>query len=135
MRRHPLFGPFMALAGTDFIDRSDRMKAIEALRPAVEALRSGLSIAIAPEGTRMPTPRLGRFKKGAFHIAMAAGVPLVPIVIRNALDALPKHGVIVRPTTIEVVVHPPIATTGWTYPDLAAHVAAVERLYAETLAG
>jgi putative phosphoserine phosphatase/1-acylglycerol-3-phosphate O-acyltransferase len=111
------------------------MKAIEALRPAVEALRSGLSIAIAPEGTRMPTPRLGRFKKGAFHIAMAAGVPLVPIVIRNALDALPKHGVIVRPTTIEVVVHPPIATTGWTYPDLAAHVAAVERLYAETLAG
>jgi putative phosphoserine phosphatase/1-acylglycerol-3-phosphate O-acyltransferase len=133
VRRNPLFGPFLALAGTVFIDRSDRVRAIEALRPAVDALRSGLSIAIAPEGTRMPTPRLGRFKKGAFHIAMAAGVPLVPIVIRNALDALPKHGVIVRPATIEVVVHPPIATTGWTHRDLDARIADVERLFAETL--
>src|SRR5262249_52096576 len=133
IRRNPLFGPVLALAGTVFIDRAARAKAIEALRPAIAALHSGLSIAIAPEGTRMPTPRLGRFKKGAFHIAMAAGVPIVPVVFRNTLDALPKHGIIVRPATIEVVIHPPIATTGWRHQELNQHIAEVERLYAETL--
>jgi len=133
VRQNPIFGPLFALAGTVFIDRSNRARAVEALRPAIDALRSGLSIAIAPEGTRMPTPRLGRFKKGAFHIAMAAGVPIVPLVFRNALDALPKHGIILRPTQVDVVVHPPISTAGWHHDDLDRHVAEVERLYADTL--
>ena len=100
-----------------------------------EAIVRGLSIAIAPEGTRMPTPRLGRFKKGAFHIAMAAGVPIVPLVFRNALDALPKHGVVLRPAQVDVVVHPPISTAGWRHEDLDRHVAETEALYAETLGG
>jgi len=133
VRQNPIFGPLFALAGTVFIDRMNRARAVEALRPAIDALRSGLSIAIAPEGTRMPTPKLGRFKKGAFHIAMAAGVPIVPLVFRNALDALPKHGVILRPAQVDVVVHPPIDTTGWRHDDLERHVEEVEQLYRETL--
>jgi putative phosphoserine phosphatase/1-acylglycerol-3-phosphate O-acyltransferase len=133
VRRNPIFGPAFALTGTVFIDRSDRTKAIEALRPAVEALREGLSIAIAPEGTRSSTGRLGRFKKGAFRIAMAGRRPIVPIVIRNALDALPKHGIIARPATVDVVVHPPIATDGWSLDHLDREIAAVEQLYRDTL--
>jgi putative phosphoserine phosphatase/1-acylglycerol-3-phosphate O-acyltransferase len=133
VRQNPIFGPLFALAGTVFIDRMNRARAVEALRPAINALRSGLSIAIAPEGTRMPTPKLGRFKKGAFHIAMAAGVPIVPLVFRNALDALPKHGIILRPAQVDVVVHPPIDTTGWHHDDLERHVEEVEELYRGTL--
>jgi putative phosphoserine phosphatase/1-acylglycerol-3-phosphate O-acyltransferase len=133
LRRNPIFGPAFALAGTVFIDRFDRQQAIAALRPAVDALRQGLSLVIAPEGTRSPTPRLGRFKKGAFHMAMAARVPIVPIVFRNALDALPKHGVIVRPAVIEAIIHPPIATEHWAAKDLDEHVERVRRLYLETL--
>jgi putative phosphoserine phosphatase/1-acylglycerol-3-phosphate O-acyltransferase len=133
VRRNPLFGPLFSLAGTVFIDRFDRSRAIEALRPATDALRHGLSIAIAPEGTRMPTPRLGRFKKGAFHMAMAAGVPIVPVVFRNALDALPKHGLVLRPAEIDVVVHPPIPTAGWRIETLKRHVAEIEQLYRDTL--
>jgi putative phosphoserine phosphatase / 1-acylglycerol-3-phosphate O-acyltransferase len=133
MRRNPLFGPAFVLAGTVFINRFNHEKAVAALQPAVDALRSGLSIAIAPEGTRSPTPRLGRFKKGAFHLAMAARVPLVPIVFRNSLDALPKHAVVIRPATVEVVVHAPISTARWSTRGIDAHVARVERLYHETL--
>jgi putative phosphoserine phosphatase/1-acylglycerol-3-phosphate O-acyltransferase len=133
VRQNPIFGPLFSLAGTVFIDRFNRVRAVEALRPAIDALRSGLSIAIAPEGTRMPTPKLGRFKKVAFHIAMAAGVPIVPLVFRNALDALPKHGIILRPAQVDVVVHPPIDTTGWRHADLDRHVEEVEQLYRETL--
>jgi putative phosphoserine phosphatase / 1-acylglycerol-3-phosphate O-acyltransferase len=133
VRRNPIFGPVFALAGTVFIDRSDRTKAIEAMQPAVQALREGLSIAIAPEGTRSSTGKLGRFKKGAFHIALAARRPIVPIVIRNALDALPKHGIIARPATVDVVVHPPIATDEWSLDTLGREIGAIEQLYRDTL--
>ncbi len=134
LRRNPLFGPLFAASGAVFIDRFNHDKAVEAMQPAVDALRNGLSVVIAPEGTRSPTPRLGHFKKGAFHLAMAAKVPLVPIVFRNALDVLPKHGIVLRPATVEVVVHPPITTRGWRKRDLDKHIASVHQLFEDTLA-
>ena len=88
---------------------------------------------IAPEGTRSSTPRLGPFKKGAFHLAMAAKRPLVPIVFKNSLDVLPKHGTIMRPATVEVVVHKPIATTHWTHRSLNKHIAEIHALFEKTL--
>jgi putative phosphoserine phosphatase/1-acylglycerol-3-phosphate O-acyltransferase len=61
------------------------------MRPLVEAMREeGRSVALAPEGTRSVSPNLGPFKKGAFHLAMQAGVPMVPVVIHNAGDVAPK---------------------------------------------
>lgn len=134
LERNPLFGPLFAASGTIFVDRFNHEQAVHALEPAVAALRRGLSIVIAPEGTRSATPTLGRFKKGAFHLAMAAGRPLVPIVFRNTLDVLPKHGLVLRPATVEVVVHKPIATAGWRRRDLDRHIADVRRLFETTLA-
>ncbi len=60
-------------------------------------------------------------------------MPIVPIVFRNALDALPKHGIIVRPTTVEVVVHPPISTEGWKVSALPDRIAEIEQMYHQTL--
>ena len=67
----------------------------------------GKSLAVAPEGTRSGTGRLGPFKKGAFRLAMAGGVPVVPIVFRNANDVWPLGTQFMRPGTVDVVVHPP----------------------------
>jgi putative phosphoserine phosphatase/1-acylglycerol-3-phosphate O-acyltransferase len=133
IKKNPVFGPFMALAGTVFIDRFHHEKAIQALRPAIEALRHGLSLAIAPEGTRSTTPHPGRFKKGAFFMAMEAGVPVVPIVLRNTLDALPKNWLVVRPTMIDVVVLPPVDTADWRRDELERHIEDVRALYTRTL--
>ncbi len=133
VRRNPIFGPFFTLAGTVFIDRGNHVEAVKALEPAVDALRQGLSIAIAPEGTRSPTPKIGRYKKGAFHIAMAAKAPIVPIVFKNALDALPKHAYVVRPATVEAVVLKPISTVDWTPDDLDKRIAAIHRQFVRTL--
>ena len=129
----PIVGPLMKAAGVVFVDRGDKDKAIEAMQPAVEAMREGLSVVIAPEGTRSATRKIGKFKKGAFHMAMAAGVPIVPVVLKNALDALPRHGVVIRPTTVDVVVHEPIPTADWRREDLDAHIAEIEALYEKTL--
>ncbi len=133
LRTNPIFGPLLAAAGMIFLDRADRTRAIAALRPAIDALRRGLSIAIAPEGTRSPTPRLGPFKKGAFHIALEARVPVVPIVFRNAHDALPRGSLVIRRATVEVVVHPPIPTDDWTRDGLDERIEEIRCLYEETL--
>jgi len=135
LRWNPIFGPIFSAAGGVFIDRSNTSSAIEAMRPAVEALGQGLSVVIAPEGTRTPTPRLKRFKKGAFHLAMQAGVPIVPVVFRNSLDALPRNALVVRPTSIEAVVLPPVDTSAWTRKGLDAEIAAIRRGFLEVLEG
>lgn len=135
LTRNPLVRVVGALADAVFIDRDDREGAIDALRPLVEgALLRGKSLAVAPEGTRSGTGRLGAFKKGAFRIAMAGGVPVVPIVLRNAADVWPLGTQVMRPGTVDVVVHPPIPTTDWTDDDLDTRIADVRRCYLETLA-
>jgi putative phosphoserine phosphatase/1-acylglycerol-3-phosphate O-acyltransferase len=133
LRHNPIFGPLFTAAGAVFVDRSNTAKAIEALGPAVEALRHGRSLIIAPEGTRSTTAEVGRFKKGAFRLAMDAGVPIVPVVFRNVLDALPKGAVIVRPAVVEAVVLPPIDTSSWTLDTLDSDILSVRDHYVEIL--
>jgi len=130
----PVFAPMGWLADVAYVDRADSKKAKEALAPAVESLRSGKSLVIAPEGTRSPTPKLLPFKKGAFHVAMQAGVPVVPIVIRNAGDLMAPRGVLIFSGVVEVAVLDPIDTTSWTVRNLTSKVAAVHRLYLDRLA-
>jgi len=88
---------------------------------------------ISPEGTRSVTPAVGPFKKGGFHLAMQAGVPIVPIVIRNAGEIMWRDAKIAQSGTIDVIVHPPIPTGGWRREDLDAAVARVQQLYVDTL--
>ena len=133
LRSTPIMGPLFEASGAVFVDRADTGKAIDALKPAVEALKEGRSLMIAPEGTRSLTPKLGRFKKGAFHMAMQAGVPIVPVVIRNALDALPKDGTVIRAATVEIVVLPPVETDDWTVETIDDHIAGVRQLYLDVL--
>jgi putative phosphoserine phosphatase/1-acylglycerol-3-phosphate O-acyltransferase len=133
LRRNPVFGPLFRASGVVFVDRTNTAKAIQALGPAVEALKHGRSLIIAPEGTRSKTPTVGAFKKGAFRLAMQAGVPIVPIVFRNVLDALPKGAAIVRPAVVEAVVLPPIDTSSWTLDTLEAEIESIRDRYIEIL--
>jgi len=130
---NPLVGPVFRVADTVFVDRGNQQRAIEALRPVVETLRDGLSVAIAPEGTRSAGDRLGDFKKGPFHIAMQANVPVVPIVIHNATDVLPKGGIFVRPSTVHVDVLAPVPTDAWSAETIEQHVAGVRGQFLDKL--
>ena len=93
----------------------------------------GKSVVLAPEGTRTVSPRLAPFKKGAFHLAMQAGVPIVPIVIRNAGDVAPKGDFVFRAATVEVQVLPPVDTGGWRVETIEEHVREVRNMFARTL--
>ena len=130
---NPVIGPIFRYMGATFLDRANSAKAREALGPVVDTLRGGLSVVIAPEGTRSYTPTLGPFKKGAFHIAMQSGVPLIPFVIRNAGELRWRNGATVRPGTVQVAVLDPIDVSDWSADDLDAHVAQVRQLFIDTL--
>jgi putative phosphoserine phosphatase/1-acylglycerol-3-phosphate O-acyltransferase len=120
-KRVPVFGQLFQIAGMAFLDRKDPARAVEALAPVVEKLRSGTSIIVSPEGTRTPTPRLGPFKKGPFHIAMQAGVPIVPMLFRGVDEVQWRGAQVVRPGRVEVVVLPPVDTSDWAAATVAEH--------------
>ena len=126
-------GPIFKAFGAIFIDRSNKEKAIKSMNHAAEVLKNGISVAIAPEGTRSGSKELGVFKKGAFHLAISAGVPIIPIVIKNAYLALPKGSSVFKPTHIEVVVLDPIDTSEWKRKHVDIYVKEVRDLYLKEL--
>ena len=132
--RQPVMGQIAWLMNMAFVDRGNTAQAKAALEPVVERVREGYSLAISPEGTRSPTPRVGRFKTGAFHMAMQSGVPIVPIVIRNAGVHLWRGSVFMRKGTVDIHVLPPISTAEWSTEDLDARVEGVRERFVTTLA-
>jgi putative phosphoserine phosphatase/1-acylglycerol-3-phosphate O-acyltransferase len=134
IRKMPVIGKVLEMGGVVMIDRKNASSAIEAMQPLVEAMREeGRSVALAPEGTRSVSPNLGPFKKGAFHLAMQAGVPMVPVVIHNAGDVAPKGDFVFRPATVEVDVLPPVDTSDWTPETIDEHVREVRNMFLRTL--
>jgi 1-acyl-sn-glycerol-3-phosphate acyltransferase len=111
------------------IDRSNRERAVETLRVATERLRSGISFAVCPEGTRALPGEMLPFKKGAFHMAVEAGVPIVPVALKNSDVLMGKGTREAWPGTIDMVMLPPIDTsTVKTDEDLDALVLRVQNL-------
>ncbi len=133
LKMFPVIGQLMMAAGVIFIDRKDKQKAIDAMKPAVDALKAGTSIIIFPEGTRSNDYKLGRFKKGAFHLAMQAGVPIIPIVVYNAHEVVPKGSMFVKPTVVRTSVYPPIPTTDWTKENMEEKIKEVRELFLKEL--
>ena len=105
----------MALSKTVFINRTDRASAIHAFDAAVQTMHSERqSVYIFPEGTRSyaSEPMLLPFKKGAFHLAIQAQVPLVPVVVANYSHVLNVKKRIFRGGSVPVKVLPPVETKG-----------------------
>lgn len=133
LENHPIVGTLGRVMDVAFIDREDSEQALGKMKKVEKLARSGLSILIAPEGTRVGTAELGAFKKGPFHIAMSAGVPIVPIVIRNAESVAARDSSTFNPGSVDVVVYPPIPVDDWTLEGLADCIAEVRQLYLDTL--
>ncbi|MFZ2511614.1 MAG: HAD-IB family hydrolase [Gordonia sp. (in: high G+C Gram-positive bacteria)] len=130
----PVFGQILDAGGVVFIDRANSGKAIEQLEPVVDKIRDeGFSLVVSPEGTRSATPRIGAFKKGPFHIAMQAGVPVVPVVLRNAGEVMWRGAQLIKPGTVEVRVLPPVDTSAWRPETVGEHADAVRELFIAAL--
>ncbi|KAL0576168.1 1-acylglycerol-3-phosphate O-acyltransferase [Marasmius crinis-equi] len=112
-------GPFMMLAGTIFIDRGNNARAVRSLEAAGEKMRRNrTSLWIYPEGTRnlSQQPELLSFKKGGFHLAIQAGIPIVPVISESYWHLYHKGHF--EPGTAKIRVLPPIPTAGMTAADV-----------------
>lgn len=133
LESNPFVGPVGKVMDVAFVERGGRAQDIESLRKIEDLTAKGLSIIIAPEGHRFDTTTVGPFKKGAFRMAMSAGLPIVPLIFRNAEDISGRNSTSFHPGKVDVIVGAPIDTAEWDLGDLDAHIASVRQLYVDTL--
>lgn len=107
--RVPFLGPAMKAAGHVFVDRSNRDRAVHAIEEAAQQIRTGRSVVVFPEGTRGDGIHLRPFKKGPFHLAKAAEVPVVPAGIRGSDRVIPKGSPVIYGGPVELHLGEPIS--------------------------
>ena len=120
LARIPLFGWVMWAGRFIFIDRQNAAAARRSIDDAGRRIRGGDSVLIFPEGTRTRDGQLGAFKKGGFHLAMEAGVPIVPIALRGTRALMPRGSLRVKSGEVSVIIGKPIPTSGLTVEDRPA---------------
>lgn len=90
------------------IDRKKGQDAVQSLETAAEKMRNGASVLLFPEGTRSSDGSLQPFKRGAFNLALKAGVPIVPLAINGSYNIMPRHSWQIKSGTITLVLDRPI---------------------------
>ncbi|UCC49289.1 MAG: 1-acyl-sn-glycerol-3-phosphate acyltransferase, partial [Gemmatimonadota bacterium] len=134
IRRIPIFGRASEAAGHVFVDRGNRIAAVESLKLAGRRIEEEMSTAVVfPEGTRSLTGDLQRFKKGPFIMAIEAGVPIVPTVVAGTFQILPKRGFRLRPQPITVWFGKPVDSRLYGHDDRDALIARVHAQIAEMM--
>jgi len=113
--RIPIFGPGARAVGTVPIERDNRKSAFASYEAAAAQVRGGRPIVVFPEGTRGRAYPLRPFKKGPFVLAIAAQVPIVPVVIYGTMAVMPKGAWRIRSGVVDVHFLDPVSTTGLTY--------------------
>jgi 1-acyl-sn-glycerol-3-phosphate acyltransferase len=130
----PVLGVGMGFVNVMAIDRTNRENAIRTTEAAAKRIQSGVSFAVFVEGTRAKPGELLPFKKGAFYMARQAGVPVVPVAIRNSDVLMGKGTGEARAGTLEMVLLPPVETAGIeTDEDMSRLVASVRASIAAEL--
>jgi 1-acyl-sn-glycerol-3-phosphate acyltransferase len=115
----PIIGWMMHLAGDISVNRKNPRSGAQALIKAQRYLEKHCSVMIFPEGTRTLDGRVRPFTDGAFHLAIRAKVPVLPLVIEGSRDCIPKHSwKFGKPSDIYLKVLPPVDTASMTIDDV-----------------
>ena len=122
----PFLGFAIRHSASVFIDRSEPRRALESLQQAGARIRAGMSVLVFPEGERTYNASMHPLKKGAFAIAVEAGVPLVPVTILDAYRLMNEQRRTARPGVIHIVVGRPIPMAGRHRRDIPAIMESVQ---------
>jgi 1-acyl-sn-glycerol-3-phosphate acyltransferase len=114
LERIPVFGWGLKMGAYISIERGHGPRAARSLEEAVRKMRQGASLLLYAEGTRTMDGRLQQFKRGAFNLALRAGVPVVPLTINGTFSILRKHSILIRPGTAHLILGDPIEPNGTT---------------------
>jgi 1-acyl-sn-glycerol-3-phosphate acyltransferase len=132
--RIPLFGWAMSVMRYIPLERGQYGSIRQSYGEALEWLRRGVSVVIFPEGTRSRTGEMGRFKSGAFRLAIESGRPVVPVVLAGTRGVISKGSLgFGEAGTAAMSVLPPLPTQGLTLEDEETLRKKVEALIQEEL--
>jgi 1-acyl-sn-glycerol-3-phosphate acyltransferase len=129
----PIFGSGMRAVGMIEIQRENRKAAFGAYEIAAERIKHGSSVVVFPEGTRGHDYPLRSFKKGPFVLAIAAGVPIVPIIVHGSIEVMRKGSLWAHPGTIDIHLLEPVSTAGVDYDHREALMVKVRDRMAEAM--
>ncbi|MDR0413234.1 MAG: 1-acyl-sn-glycerol-3-phosphate acyltransferase [Dysgonamonadaceae bacterium] len=110
LRKIPFVGKACEMAGFIFVDNSSPKSVVKTIQDAEQKLKRGASVALFPEGSRTTTGRLGKFKKGAYQMAIDLKLPIVPVTINGSFRVMPKGFYRIRPHKMELLIHKPLST-------------------------
>lgn len=132
LQYNPLFFIVGRLTGQVFIQRQKTKQAIAKLQNTYDRLnRDKLSIMVAPEGSRKHPGIIGPFKKGAFHMAIDLGFPIVPIYFDGNQELSLGSSLLSKSGTINAHIHPPVDTSDWKKETMDEHIAELRAKYLE----
>ncbi|MCK5542538.1 MAG: 1-acyl-sn-glycerol-3-phosphate acyltransferase [Desulfobacterales bacterium] len=129
----PLFGFACKKLGCIYVDRFNHAFALASMRRAQNNLSKHSSVLFFPEGTRTRDGKLLDFKKGAFRFAMATGIPILPVTIKDSIKILPVDSLDVSPGTATVTIHPPINIKNKSLEDLDQIISLTKNTIASAL--
>ena len=128
----PLWGRGLRAAEFIEVDRSNHTRARASIDHAARLIRDGVSVYLAPEGTRSVTGTIGPLKKGGFHLAKDTQTPIVPVAIKGTIDILPRGSRVMHTgKRVDVTIGAPIQVEGRSIDDLIAEVSAFFRQHVE----
>lgn len=124
----PFLGWHLRRAGHVLVDR--KSAGPEVFAAVGRIMRDRLSLLVFPEGTRSADGRVGRFRGGIFHLAIQAGLPVVPVAVRRSRFVMKKGRLMTCPARVFVEIFEPIPTTGRPVGDARALAARVHDIIA-----
>ena len=134
LQYNPLFFILGKLTGQIFIDRRNSTKAIDTINETYHKIKKqSLSLFIAPEGTRKHELPVGPFKKGAFNIARDLNYPIVPVVIKGALNLCPGSSLLTKPGVVTLQYFKPIHLSSTDDESLNEQVEKIRNFYISKL--
>jgi 1-acyl-sn-glycerol-3-phosphate acyltransferase len=132
----PVFGWGLKWGSYVGIDRGRSSRAMRSLAEAIEKIRRGASVLLYAEGTRTLDGKLQLFKRGAFNLAVKAGVPVVPLIVNGSYGLLRKRSIVIHPGIVDLILESPIPVEGLAGKEFELHLmeqvhAAIARHYVD----
>lgn len=118
LEKIPLVGYSCRVSGQIYVDNSSPVAIRQTMEAAEKQLSRGMSVVVFPEGSRSRNGKVGRFKRGAYTLAVEFGLPVVPITIDGAYAVMPRQSKLPRWGHIILTIHQPIEPKEGTH-DLA----------------
>jgi len=118
--RYPILGPIIRGASANIVNRASWRSRADSGQAMHEALASGRSLLVFPEGTTSDSGEMLPFRSGAFRAAARTGRPIVPIVLSGTRELMPAMSWLLANAPIAIDLLPPIAATDATRAGISA---------------